>query len=292
MRLPLLAANAIDAKTNRPAFPPYLIKRLRTPHGPDIKLGILGLTNPGIAIWDKDNVSGRMTFNGIPEQAAVYVPRVKSAGADVVVVSAHSGIDEATSWGDQLPYGEDVCGQVAAQVPDIDAILVGHTHKEVAQRLITNTATGKTVVLSEPYCWGYRLTRFDFEVELVHGEWQVTSCTSSVLNSNTVDADPYVTKLVEAEHEAVRSYVNATIGTCTEDLSIARAPFQCTPIIDLIGKVQQDTVAAALAGTSYASLPVLAQAAPSTARPISRRGRCAGATRRACTSTTTPLRPS
>ncbi|MEZ0065898.1 2',3'-cyclic-nucleotide 2'-phosphodiesterase/3'-nucleotidase [Streptacidiphilus sp. MAP12-20] len=259
---PLLAANAIDAKTNRPAFPPYIIKKLRVPHGPHIKVGILGLTNPGIAIWDKDNVAGKMTFNGIPEQAAIHVPRVRSAGADVVVVSAHSGIDEPSSWGDQLPYAEDASAAMAATVPGIDAVLVGHTHKEVPQRLVTNTATGKTVVLSEPYCWGFRLSRFDFVVELVDHQWQVTSCTASVLNSNTVDEDPKIAALVQQEHAAVRAYVNQTIGTCTQDLSIARAPFQCVPIVDLIGKVQADTVKAALASTSYANLPVLAQAAP------------------------------
>jgi 2',3'-cyclic-nucleotide 2'-phosphodiesterase/3'-nucleotidase len=259
---PLLAANAIDVRTNRPAFPPYVIKKIRVPHGPHIKVGILGLTNPGIAIWDKDNVSGKMTFNGIPEQAAIHVPRVRSAGADVLVVSAHSGIDEPTSYGDQLPYAEDASGAMAAQVPGIDAVLVGHTHKEVSQRIVVNEATGKPVVLSEPYCWGYRLTRFDFEMTFVDHAWQVTSCKATTLNSNTVDEDPRIAALVAKEHAAVRTYVNQTIGTCTENLSIARAPFQCVPIVDLIAKVQVDTVKKALAGGTYASLPVLAQAAP------------------------------
>lgn len=59
---PLLGANALDAKTLRPAFAPYTVKHIRVPGAPDIKVGILGLTNPGIALWDKDNVSGKMVF--------------------------------------------------------------------------------------------------------------------------------------------------------------------------------------------------------------------------------------
>ena len=259
---PLLAANAVDSKTSKPAFTPYIIKRIRVPHQPDIKVGILGLTNPGIAIWDKANVSGQMAFPGVAEQAAIYVPKVRSAGADIVMVTAHTGIDEATSYGDQLPWPEDAAGEMATNVPGIDAVLVGHTHVEVDQRLITNTATGKTVVLSEPLKWGMRISRFDFEVELVHGSWEVTSVTSKVLNSNTVAEDPEVVALLAKEHAAVVTYVNQIIGTSTTDLSIARAPFQNVPIVDLIGKVQVDTVKAALAGTSYAALPVLAQAAP------------------------------
>ena len=88
---PLLGANALDAKTLRPAFPPYVIKGLRTPHGRDVRVAVLGLTNPGIAIWDKANVQGKMTFPGLEEQAAKCVPKLRSMGADVVIVSAHSG---------------------------------------------------------------------------------------------------------------------------------------------------------------------------------------------------------
>jgi 2',3'-cyclic-nucleotide 2'-phosphodiesterase/3'-nucleotidase len=259
---PLLGANALHAKDEKPAFPPYVIKTLHLGHGRPLKVGILGLTNPGIAIWDKANVQGQMTFNGIVEAAKVHVPKMKAAGADIVIVSAHSGIDEPSSYGDQLPFPEDASGEMAAEVPGIDAVLVGHTHKEVAQRLVVNKETGRTVVLSEPLCWGQRLSRFDFEVEFAKGVWTVTSLSSQVLNSNTVDEDQEIVLLLKEQHDKVVTYVNQVIGTSKVDLSIAESRFKDTPIIDLIGKVQQDTVKAALAGTGYANLPVVAQAAP------------------------------
>lgn len=259
---PLLGANALHAKNEKPAFQPYVIKTMHLGTGKPLKVGILGLTNPGIAIWDKANVAGQMTFSGIVEMAAVYVPKMKAAGADIVIVSAHSGIDEPTTYGDQLPYPEDASGEMAATVPGIDAVLVGHTHKEVPQRLITNTKTGRTVVLSEPLCWGQRLTCFDFEVQLEKGVWSVASLSSRVLNSNTVPEDPKIVKLLKTEHAKVVTYVNQVIGTSKVDLKISEARFKDVPIIDLIGKVQQDTVKAALASTTYANLPVLAQAAP------------------------------
>ncbi|MDH6127143.1 5'-nucleotidase C-terminal domain-containing protein [Kitasatospora sp. GP82] len=262
LHFPLLGANALHAKNEKPAFPPYVIKELHLGHGRPLRVGILGLTNPGIAIWDKANVAGQMVFPGIVEMAAKYVPRMKAAGADVVVVAAHSGIDEPTTYGDQLPWPEDASGEMAETVPGIDAVLVGHTHKEVAQRLIVNKKTGKTVVLSEPLCWAQRLSCFDFEVEFTKGQWHVTSVSSRVLNSNAVAEDPKIVKLINAQHKKVVAYVNQTIGTCKAQLSIAEARFKDVPIIDLIGRVQADTVKAALAGTAYAKLPVLAQAAP------------------------------
>ncbi|MFD8317010.1 bifunctional metallophosphatase/5'-nucleotidase [Kitasatospora purpeofusca] len=260
---PLLGANALNARNDKPAFPPYVIRKVKLGNaGPALKVGIVGLTNPGIAIWDKANVAGKMTFPGIVETAKIWVPKVKAAGADVVVVACHSGMDEATSYGDQLPWGENVSVALAEQVPGIDAVLVGHAHKEIPQRLVVNKETGKTVVLSEPLCWGQRLTCFDFEVEYAGGAWKVVSLSSRVLNSNTVPEDPEIVGLMTEQHKKVVEYVNQVIGTAKVALSIADAPFKDTPIIDLIGRVQADVVRAALAGGQYAKLPVLAQAAP------------------------------
>ncbi|MFG3225028.1 bifunctional metallophosphatase/5'-nucleotidase [Kitasatospora sp. NPDC048194] len=262
LEFPLLGANALHAKNEKPAFEPYVIKEVWLDEDTPLKVGILGLTNPGIAIWDKANVSGKMVFPGIVETAAKYVPRMKAAGADVIVVSAHSGIDEPTTYGDQLPWPEDASGEMAETVPDIDAVLVGHTHKEVAQRLIVNKKTGRTVVLSEPLCWGQRLSCFDFEVEFADGHWKVVSVSSRVLNSNTVPENPEISDAILGQHKKVVAYVNQNIGTSKIELSIAEARFKATPIIDLIGKVQADAVKAALAGGQYGNLPVLAQAAP------------------------------
>ncbi|MFB6617892.1 bifunctional metallophosphatase/5'-nucleotidase [Streptomyces sp. NPDC085524] len=259
-RFPLLGANALDAKTLRPAFAPYSMHRLRTPHGRDVKVAVLGLTNPGIAIWDKANVQGKMTFPGLEEQAAKYVPRLRSMGADVVIVSAHSGSSGTSSYGDQLPYIENAAGLVAEQVPGIDAILVGHAHTEIPEYRVKNKATGKDVVLSEPLKWGQRLTLFDFELSWSKGRWSVEKVSAKVLNSNTVAEDPKITGLLEDEHRKVVAYVNQVIGTSTQAMSSAEGPYKDVPIIDLINHVQAETVKAALAGGEYAALPVLSQA--------------------------------
>ncbi|GAA3035055.1 bifunctional metallophosphatase/5'-nucleotidase [Streptomyces glomeratus] len=259
---PLLGANALDAKTQRPAFPPYLIKKFHVPGAPPVKVAVLGLTNPGIAIWDKAYVQGRLTFPGLEEQAAKWVPKLRSMGADVVVVSAHSGSSGTSSYGDQLPYVENAAANVARQVPGIDAILVGHAHVEIPELKVTNEQTGKTVVLSEPLCFAERLTLFDIELVFAKGRWEVESVAASLRNANTVADDPNITKLLSDEHAAVVKYVNQVVGRATETLTTVEARYKDAPIIDLITKVQEDVVKAALAGTEYASLPVLAQASP------------------------------
>lgn len=258
---PLLGANALDAKTLRPAFQPYTVKRICVPGAPDIKVGILGLTNPGIALWDKDNVSGKMVFPGLVEQAKKYVPRLRALGCDVVFLTDHSGLDGSSSWGDSLPYVENASNLVAEQVPGIDAILVGHTHVEVPSYTVKNAETGEEVLLSEPYCWGYRLSVFDFELELHHGQWKITGKTAQTLNPKDVEEDPEIKKLLEADHELVVKYVNTAVGTCTEDLPAAEACWKDVPIMDFIHKVQMDTVKSGLSSAD-AALPLISVAAP------------------------------
>ncbi|MFJ3281919.1 bifunctional metallophosphatase/5'-nucleotidase [Streptomyces halstedii] len=258
---PLLGANALDARTLRPAFAPYVIKRVRTPYGRDVRVAVLGLTNPGIAIWDKANVGGKMVFPGLEEQAAKWVPKLRSMGADVVIVSAHSGSSGTSSYGDQLPYVENAAGLVAEQVPGIDAILVGHAHAEIPEYVVTNKKTGKPVVLSEPLKWGQRLTLFDFDLVWEKGRWVVEKVGAQVLNSNTVEEDRAVTSLLAGEHRKVVAYVNQVIGTSVAAMSTAEAPWKDEPVIDLINLVQAETVREALAGGEYAGLPVLSQAA-------------------------------
>lgn len=262
LRFPLLAANAVDAKTLKPAFPPYFIKKFHVPGAPPVKVAVLGLTNPGIAIWDKAYVQGKLKFPGLEEQAAKWVPKLKAMGADVVVVSAHSGSSGTSSYGDQLPYVENAAANVARQVPGIDAILVGHAHVEIPELKVTNETTGKTVVLSEPLCYAERLTLFDIELVLGKCGWEVESVGASLLNSSTVADDPKITRLLKDEHAKVVEYVNQVVGTATATLTTVDARYKDAPIIDLITKVQEDVVKAALTGTEYASLPVVAQASP------------------------------
>ena len=152
---------------------------------------------------------------------------------------------------------------MAQQVPGIDAILVGHAHVEIPELKVTNTKTGKTVVLSEPLAYAERLSLFDFELVFEKGLWTVESVAASVPRLRTwVADDPKITRLLKDEHDVVVAYVNQVVGTATETLTTVEARYKDAPIIDLITKVQEDVVKAALAGTEYASLPVLSQASP------------------------------
>lgn len=260
---PLLGANVRKNARSAPAFRPSMLKRVHVRGHKPVTVGILGLVTPGVAIWDKANMdAAKLHMTGIVEQARIEVPKLKAAGADVVIVSCHSGTTPGSSYGDALPWPENASTQLAEQVPDIDAILVGHAHVEIPQRYVTNTTTGRQVLLSEPLYWGMRVTVMDLNLTKVRGRWRVASATSTLLNANTVEEDAKVAALVRPAHDKVLTYVNGVIGTCKEAMSAATSRYQDSAAMDFINYVQATTVKAGIAGTAYADLPVLSIAAP------------------------------
>jgi 2',3'-cyclic-nucleotide 2'-phosphodiesterase/3'-nucleotidase len=258
---PALAANAVHAGTTDPAFRPYIVKKMHVPGYKPVSVGVLGLTNPGVVIWDKANVGGRIDVLDIVETAARWVPVMRSEGVDVVVVSVHAGDNGMSSYGTDIPV-ENASALLAAEVPGIDVILFGHAHNDVPQRFVENKATGKQVLMSEPAKWGQRLSLFELELTMVRGQWTISQAKSTTVNANTVADDPALVAVVEAQHQAVVAYVNTPVATSTEVLSAAESCWKDTAILDYVNHVQIDTVSKAIAGTPEASLPIISIAAP------------------------------
>jgi 2',3'-cyclic-nucleotide 2'-phosphodiesterase/3'-nucleotidase len=257
---PLLGANVHDAVTGQRAFTPYVLKRIKTDNG-WLTVGLVGFVTPGCALWDRDNVQGKLDFNGIVEEARTVIPQMKAAGADVVIVSSHSGATPGSSYGDALPFPENASTLLAEEVPGIDAILVGHAHVEIPERFVTHKATGKQVLLTEPLKWGMRVSVMDLRLTKERGRWNVTAASSHLLDAKTAEPDPAVVRAVQAGHEATVKYVNEVIGTSTAALSTGTACWEDSAAIDAINFVQASTIKAELAGGANAGLPVLSIAA-------------------------------
>jgi 2',3'-cyclic-nucleotide 2'-phosphodiesterase/3'-nucleotidase len=262
---PLLGANARDAGSGEAAFGDYVIRTLPTPHGP-LRVGIVGLVTPGCAIWDRAHVAGVVDFGGIVEWGRIVVPQVRAAGADVVVVLAHSGMETSSSYGATLPWPENESARLAEQVPGIDAVLVGHAHVEVAERFVRNLETGRDVLLSEPLKWGMRLTVMELDLAPLDpaagGGWQVVGAHAELRDARDAPEDPIVAGRVAQAHADVRRYVNGVIGRSDHAMSAATARYEHTEVIEFINRVQASAARAELAGTDAADLPVLGVAAP------------------------------
>ncbi len=259
LNFPLVAANVFESPKPLPsgkipnhrdlAFEPYAMKQIRLKGKRPIRVGILGLTTPGSAIWDKDKITGIVAFGGGLEAAQRWVPILRKK-SDVVVVIMHSGTSSGSSYGDQLPYPENFATTVAEQVPGIDAIIPGHSHSTIDERFVTNLQTGEQVLMSQPGSWGRDLSVLDFDLERSgDGDWNVTSKRADAISVSTVADDPEIVALLGSQHQRVVEYANAPIGTSTERMATATGRHRDVPAIDFVNYVQAETVKAALAGT-------------------------------------------
>ncbi len=258
---PVLGANVVDAATGEPHLPPYTLQRVHVPGHKPVTVGILGLTTPGSAIWDRGNVEGRVEFLDMVESAERWVP-VVDAKADVVVVLSHAGVGGTSSYGPDAAPTENPTDVIARTVPGIDAMVVGHTHRDVPSQTVRNEVTGEDVLLTQPYRWGGTVSRVDVSLAKTRGQWDVTGATATALRTRDFPEHPDVLAATAQAHETTVGYVNQVVATSAQELQAADSAWEDTPILDFIQDVQTDTVEAALAGTEYADLPVLSIAAP------------------------------
>ncbi len=143
-RFPFLAANVRSRGALGPVLPYTMIERA------GVRIGIVGATTPGSMVWDRENLlSGRVTVTDILPAVSKSVMDVRRAGANIVVVLLHSGLDEPASY-DTIATGlpsENVAARVAREIPDIDLIVFGHSHRELVDSVINGT------LLVQPRNW-------------------------------------------------------------------------------------------------------------------------------------------
>ncbi|HEX7241480.1 MAG TPA: 5'-nucleotidase C-terminal domain-containing protein [Longimicrobiaceae bacterium] len=252
-RFPWLSSNTFVAGTDRHAYRPYVILE-RTVAGRPVRIGVTSVTPPGVAIWDRDNVRGRLDFRDMVASTRPVVARMRAEGAELVVVAAHSGL-EGSSY-DTAATGvpaENAAAELAREVPGIDVIFLGHSHRELA-----DTTIGTTLLL-QARNWAASLAVAEVEVELelehgADGRWRVAAKRGRIFRPGTRAPDARFTAELAAAHERTRAYVTRRIGTSRAEWSAARARTEDTPILDLINEVQRRVTGADLSGTAAFSL--------------------------------------
>lgn len=247
-RFPWLSANVFRAGTNEHAFRAYTIVQ-RTIAGHPLKVGITSATPPGVAIWDRDNVRGKLDFRDIVASVRPVVAQMRAEGADLVIVAAHSGL-EGSSYDTAATHvaAENASVAMAQQIPGIDVILMGHTHREVQDTTING------VLVQQAKNWGASLAVST--LTLSHGAdgWRVLAKQGRILRPVEGRVDTRLTTALAEAHERTRQYVGRQIGTSTDEWTSALSRTRDTPITDLINDVERRVTGADLASTAAFSL--------------------------------------
>ncbi|WP_313625652.1 bifunctional 2',3'-cyclic-nucleotide 2'-phosphodiesterase/3'-nucleotidase [Kosakonia sp.] len=275
-KFPYVNANIIDAKSKKPLFTPYLIKETPVTDSDGkthtLRIGYIGFVPPQIMVWDKANLSGKVTVNDITETARKYVPEMRAKGADLVVVVAHSGLSAE-------PYQAMAENSVyyLSEVPGVDAILFGHAHavfpgKDFAAikgaDIQKGTLNGIPSVM--PGMWGDHLGVVDLVLNNDSGKWQVRESKAearpiydAAAKKALVGEDSKLVEILKHDHDATREFVSKPIGKSADNMYSYLALVQDDPTVQVVNNAQKAYVEHFIQGDpDLAKLPVLSAAAP------------------------------
>ena len=272
LKAPLLGANVVKAGTQTPAFKPYTLID-RTIGGKRVKIGVVGLVTPGVRVWDRAVVEGKLEFRDPVVTAQKYVPQMKARGADVVVALVHSGLDaEGVAWNPAL-LQENVAGSVASKVNDVDLVVGGHSHVDIPSKVF-RAPDGDPVLFTQPTYWAQSVSQVTlplkanengrgYKVSWPRTDTQIGALAQAKYADQVADSPTLSgNKKLKADHEATVAYVNTVVSQSKERLTSATSHYEDTPILDFVGHVMADNVRRGLKGTKYEGLPVVAQTSP------------------------------
>lgn len=257
---PLLSANTyrIDPAGVHAYRPWTIIDRA------GVKVGIVGATTPGVTLWDAQNISGRLRFGDIVPAVREAVKEVRAAGADIVLVTVHSGLNEPSSYDTATTAvpSENVTARLASEVQGIDLVLYGHSHKEMR-----GTNIGQTLLI-QPKNWATSVDVAHLVLSRSGGRWLVIKKTSDLIQAAGHVENPAVLAATDAIHREAVAYVNTPIGTTSERWATDSARLKDTPLIDFILETERKAAATDLASTAAFSTDVVLSPGPITIAQI------------------------
>lgn len=259
---PIISANTRVAPGSGKPFPPSFVKTVG-----GVKIAIVGITTPGIPMWEEpEHISG-YTFVGGKDAAIAAVAEVREKSKpDLTIVAAHAGLGRDLKTGapeaSEMP-GENMMYDVATAIPDLDAIVFGHTHAQVESARIGD------VLVMQPKNWGISLGRFDFTLDDSSGRWRVVNKTSRLLPvTASTPEDPHIVKLAEPYFKVAEAYLGSPVATVKAPISSEFARVKDTAIIDAIHRVQLEYAKADVSFTSAFNTRVKIAPGPVTVREI------------------------
>ena len=242
-RFPMLAANVYSPDGRHTYIPSVMIER------GGVRVAIVGATTPGVMIWDRDKVRGRVEVRDIVPSVRAAVQDARSR-ADVVVVALHSGLSDPSSY-DTVSTGvasENVAARVAREVPGIDVIVFGHTHREVADTTIGTT------LLQQPRNWAGSISVARLTLARSGGAYRVVKKQGSVIRARGHQEQAAMLATTASAHERAVAMSTTPIGTTAHSWSADSARVKDTPILDFLLEVMRRASGADLASTAAFSL--------------------------------------
>jgi 2',3'-cyclic-nucleotide 2'-phosphodiesterase / 3'-nucleotidase len=228
-----LAANAVDKKSGKPYFKPYVIIEKD-----GLKIAVFGLITPAIPTWLPEELYSGMEFRDMVSTAKLWMPVILNEKPDLVVGLFHSGWDnkeiEVKGENDLFENGS---AAVAYNVPGFDIIFNGHDHKQANEKFVN--AAGDTLLILNGGSHSELLAQADvtFSDKKVNGK-RVKYLKGSLLSVSEYKPDTAFINKFRKQDATITEYVNREIATSDETISSRDSYFGSSAFIDMIHNIQ------------------------------------------------------
>ena len=250
---PILGANVIDTKTNKPYLKPYTILKRG-----GARIAIIGLLTPAIPNWLGENLWSGLRFEEMVSSARQWMRVVKEQEkADIVIGLFHSGKD----GGITTPhYKEDAALAVAREVPGFDVVFFGHDHTRYADAVTNNE--GKLVACLDPANNAMSVAQADLQLVKKKGRWCVKESQWKLVDVADLPVDNDFVDHFSAFNETVKAYANRVIGTFENTISTRDSYFGNSAFNDLILNLELSITKADVAFNAPVSFDVAIKKGP------------------------------
>ena len=222
VKCPMLGANIIDTKTNKPYVKPYTIIERE-----GVRVAILGMLTPAIPNWLHESLWTGLRFDEMLQTARHWIKILKEQEkADVIIGLFHSGWD----GGIVTPtYEEDVAKKMAETVEGFDVIFFGHDHTE------RNTTINNTLCM-DPSCNALKVAEATIQIR----NGKVISKKGALIDVRNEAIDQQYIAHFQPQIDAIRQYVERQLGTFVSPMRSRDAFFGSAAFTDLIHLLQLD----------------------------------------------------
>jgi 2',3'-cyclic-nucleotide 2'-phosphodiesterase/3'-nucleotidase len=228
---PWLSANTpVAAGGKERPFEAYIVKTVA-----GVKVAVIGITTPAVPTWEKPENIGSYRFLPPVDALKKAVADLRaSQHPDLIVVAAHTGLGRDLNTGRPDNPDENATYAMAVGVPDVDAIVFGHSHSQLAGAMVGN------VLLVQPKNWAISLARLDFTMERKPGGgWTVAKKTSRLIPvTGATPAAPDILAIGKPYEELAERYLDTPVATSPAPLSAALGRVEDTAIVDAVQEVQ------------------------------------------------------
>jgi 2',3'-cyclic-nucleotide 2'-phosphodiesterase (5'-nucleotidase family) len=215
-----------------------------------VKVGITGFTTPGVMVWDRAAVAGRIRVRPIAAAAPSALRQLARTGVDLKIALVHSGLGEPSSYDTAGVGPENAAAALAAMDPKPDLVVFGHTHRELRDSMINGVhfvqPRNDARSLSVMHVW---FARAGAAGGRPAGPWRISGMRGDIIPLYTVPESPGFTRRFQAVHERVRVWAGTPLGAAGPGFDARMGRAQDTPLLDFINEVQRRHAGAQLSAT-------------------------------------------